>query len=183
MGVTSVHTPPVEFLRNQLETLAADLLPGAIKVGMLGDDVDITLEVGRFLKGMKENGKGEEEGVFVVLDPVMISTSGQSLIGDKVKQVMIEYLFPYVDLITPNKFEAEEFLGRKLVTVDDIEQGELSNLTVTMCLWSYGIAIYRGFILVGLGFEWYTTNVMIPSIFKSPLCIEDHLQDKISNPY
>ena len=72
---------------------------------------------------MKENVKGEEEDVFVVLDPVIISTSGQSLIGDKVKQVMIEYLFPYVDLITPNKFEAEEFLGRKLVTVDDIEQG------------------------------------------------------------
>jgi len=100
-----------------------DLRPGAIKVGMLGDDVDIALEVGRFLKIVNEMRKGEEESVFVVLDPVMISTSGHKLIGDKVKEVMIEYLFPYVDLITPNKFEAEELLGRKLVTVDDVEKG------------------------------------------------------------
>lgn len=105
-----------------------DLRPGAIKVGMLGDDVDIALEVGRFLKIVNEMRKGEEESVFVVLDPVMISTSGHKLIGDKVKEVMIEYLFPYVDLITPNKFEAEELLGRKLVTVDDVEKGECSHL-------------------------------------------------------
>ncbi len=124
-GVTGVHSPPAEFLRLQLDTLVNDLYPRAIKIGMLGSK-DIALEVGDFLKSLKEahHDNGNVEPPFVVLDPVMISTSGHKLLEDDAKEAIIENVFPHVDLVTPNKFEAEELLGRVLNSPEDVENGE-----------------------------------------------------------
>ena len=55
----------------------------------------------------------------------MISTSSHKLITDNVKESMITNVFPYADLITPNRFEAEELLGRKLLNFEDVEQGNI----------------------------------------------------------
>ena len=122
-GVTGVHTPPAEFLRLQLDTLVNDLYPRAIKIGMLGSK-DLALEVGSFLKSIKEKHDNDEvELPFVVLDPVMISTSGHKLIEDDAKEAIIKFVFPYVDVVTPNKFEAEELLGRVLQSPKDVEMG------------------------------------------------------------
>ena len=85
---------------------------------MLGS-MEVSTTVGKFLQRIKE----EHPSVFVVVDPVMISTSGHKLITDDVKQVMISNVFPYADLITPNKFEAEELLGRPLHNFMDVEEG------------------------------------------------------------
>ena len=60
--------------------------------------------------------------VWVVLDPVMISTSGSRLMDEDAQQTLIDEVFPYVDVITPNKFEAEALLGRTLDTARDVEQ-------------------------------------------------------------
>lgn len=128
-GVTGVHSPPVEFLRLQLETLLKDMPPRAIKVGMLGSK-ELALEVGHFLKQIKSSNEGEGEGPIVVFDPVMISTSGHKLIQDDAKAAIIESVFPYADILTPNKFEAEELLGRTLETPEDVEQGESCFLTL-----------------------------------------------------
>jgi len=109
----------------QLDTLVGDLKPMAIKIGMLGSK-ELAVEVGRFLKGLLLVGDGDGDGderVFVVLDPVMIATSGARLIEDEAKEAMIEHLFPLVDIITPNKFEAEELLGRTLDTPLEVQQG------------------------------------------------------------
>ena len=124
-GVTGVHTPPVEFLRLQLDTLKEDLYPRAIKIGMLGSK-SLALEVGDFIKTLMKDAieKEGEELPFVVLDPVMISTSGHKLIEDEAKEAIIESIFPYVDVVTPNKFEAEELLGRSLNSPEDVENGE-----------------------------------------------------------
>jgi len=129
-GVNGVHSPPVDFLRLQLDTLEKDLYPNAIKIGMLGSK-DLALEVGDFLKRMKqrnddrkgEDGDREHETAFVVFDPVMISTSGHKLIEDEAKEAVIKAVFPYVDVVTPNKFEAEEILGRTLNSPEDVEKG------------------------------------------------------------
>ena len=123
-GVTDVHTPPAEFLKSQLDTLKQDLYPRAIKIGMLGSK-PIALEVSQFLKSLKEEDGGEHEPPFVVLDPVMISTSGHKLIEDDAKEAIIEFVFPYVDVVTPNKFEAEELLGRTLNSPEDVENGKI----------------------------------------------------------
>lgn len=103
-----------------------DMPPRAIKIGMLGTK-ELALEVGKFLQQLREKNAEEDsdssEPPFVVLDPVMISTSGHKLIQDDAKQAIIQSVFPFVDIVTPNKFEAEELLGRTLNTPEDIEQG------------------------------------------------------------
>lgn len=124
-GVTGVHSPPTEFLRLQLDTLQNDLPPRAIKIGMLGSK-ELALVVGGFLKDLIEKSQASntgEEKPFIVFDPVMISTSGHKLIQDDAKNAIVEFVFPFVDIVTPNKFEAEELLGRTLNSSEDIEQG------------------------------------------------------------
>jgi len=87
-------------------------------------------EVASFLKGLADadDDNNGEESVFVVLDPVMVATSGARLIEDEAKEAIIEHLFPLVDIITPNKFEAEELLGRKLNTAYDVQEGTFAGL-------------------------------------------------------
>jgi hydroxymethylpyrimidine kinase / phosphomethylpyrimidine kinase / thiamine-phosphate diphosphorylase len=138
-GVYGVHSPPVQFLRLQLDTLKKDLPPRAVKIGMLGSK-ELAMEVGSFLQDLKETmhhkknpeqsqqqydqqSQPLQESPFVVLDPVMISTSGHKLIQDDTKEAIVKHIFPYVDIITPNKYEAEEILGRTLDTFQDVEQG------------------------------------------------------------
>jgi hydroxymethylpyrimidine kinase/phosphomethylpyrimidine kinase len=122
-GVIGVHSPPVEFLRMQLSALEGDLFPEAVKIGMLGTR-DMAEEVGGWIRKLKEGSRNNERRMpLVVVDPVMISTSGHKLIDDDAKSAMIGKVFPYADLVTPNKFEAEELLGRKLRTPEDVEAG------------------------------------------------------------
>lgn len=117
-GVKGIHVPPSSFLQEQLECLTDDLAPRAVKVGMLGTR-EMTQVVGKVLKELQSS----ERKVWVVVDPVMISTSGSKLLDDDAIQAMIDNVFPYADVITPNKFEAEALLGRKLLTTTDIEEG------------------------------------------------------------
>jgi len=121
-GVTSIHAPPIDFLREQLSTLESDLYPNAVKIGMLGTK-DLAEEVGSWLAKLKDTNNNDKKAPMIVVDPVMISTSGTKLIDDTAKAAMIEKVFPYADLVTPNKFEAEELLGRKLTSPEDVEIG------------------------------------------------------------
>ena len=127
-GVTEVYSPPVQFLRQQLSTLESDLFPTAVKVGMLGTS-ELAEEVGDWLHKIKRQDNSRTMP-FVVVDPVMISTSGHKLIDDTAKSAMIRKVFPFADLLTPNKFEAEELLGRKLFTPEDVELGAREILTM-----------------------------------------------------
>jgi hydroxymethylpyrimidine kinase/phosphomethylpyrimidine kinase len=117
VGVTEVHAPPASFLRRQLDTLTDDLPPKAIKIGMLGT-AELARVVGSVLQEIKK-----DKHVWVVLDPVMISTSGSKLLDDDAIDAMIQSIFPLADVVTPNKFEAEALLGRELKTPQDVEQG------------------------------------------------------------
>ena len=127
-GVTSLHSPPVEFLRSQLLSVEEDLYPAAVKIGMLGSE-ELADEVGSWLRKLKENND-EKRAPFVVVDPVMITTSGHKLVDDSAKVAMIEKVFPYADLVTPNKFEAEELLGKALCTPQDVEAGARTILSM-----------------------------------------------------
>jgi hydroxymethylpyrimidine kinase/phosphomethylpyrimidine kinase/thiamine-phosphate diphosphorylase len=138
VGVTGVHAPPASFLQQQLDVLVEDLPPAAIKIGMLGTK-ELAVTVGSFLQKLKAANKQQHDDgadgaatgaappparkIWVVMDPVMISTSGHRLIDDEASQAMIDHVFPAVDVLTPNLYEAEALLGRKLVTVQDVEQG------------------------------------------------------------
>lgn len=120
IGVTAVHAPPIDFLRAQLDALVSDLFPRGIKIGMLATK-EVANLVGEVLKEIKEASNGSR--VWVVLDPVMISTSGSKLIDDDAVDAIVKNVFPYADVVTPNKFEAEALLGRKLKTPEDVQKG------------------------------------------------------------
>jgi hydroxymethylpyrimidine kinase / phosphomethylpyrimidine kinase / thiamine-phosphate diphosphorylase len=112
INVTSVHTPPTSFLIQQWNTLISDLPPLAIKIGMLGSK-EMVMTMGSLLKELREkesNNNNNNEKVWIVLDPVMISTSGSRLIDHDAQQALINHVFPYVDIITPNIYEAKVLL-------------------------------------------------------------------------
>jgi hydroxymethylpyrimidine kinase / phosphomethylpyrimidine kinase / thiamine-phosphate diphosphorylase len=112
VNVTAVHTPPVSFLQQQWHTLLSDLPPLAIKIGMLGSK-EMMMTVGSLLKELQETNAKQDiaQKVWIVLDPVMISTSGSRLIDHDAQQALIDHVFPYVDVITPNLFEAQALLN------------------------------------------------------------------------
>jgi hydroxymethylpyrimidine kinase/phosphomethylpyrimidine kinase/thiamine-phosphate diphosphorylase len=104
-------------LAAQINALDCDLPAAAIKVGMLANN-DIVASVAKYLAGCR--------GI-VVYDPVLYASNGASLFGDDLfddegRRLLREKLLPCVDLLTPNRFEAEFLLGRKLAGVEDIEQ-------------------------------------------------------------
>jgi len=104
-GVSAIHPVPVDFLEAQLRAVLDDIGTDAIKIGML-HSVEVIACVARILE--------EYECQRVVLDPVMVATSGDKLIQDDAVQAIQELLFPVVDLITPNIPEAQLLLGRKI---------------------------------------------------------------------
>lgn len=103
LGVCGVHQVSVEFVALQLDTLLADVAVDAVKVGMLAT-AEVADEVGRAL------GRPELAGVPVVLDPVMVATSGARLLDDDATEAVLA-LLPLADVITPNLPEAGVLLG------------------------------------------------------------------------
>ena len=99
-GVSGVHVVPTDFVIAQLETLVADVLLDAIKIGMLAN-ADIVGAVAQFLR--------RHPYEHVVLDPVMVATSGDRLLADDAVAA-IRDLLPLASLITPNVAEAAALL-------------------------------------------------------------------------
>lgn len=99
--VRGVHPIPAAFVRLQLETLADDFDIAAVKTGMLGS-AEVVRVVGRFLEGID---------VPVVVDPVMIATSGARLLDDDAVGAVAEILMPRATVVTPNLPEAEALVG------------------------------------------------------------------------
>lgn len=103
VAVTGVHTVPVAFVRAQLDALAADLPPAALKSGMLAT-AGVIAEVADFIEA-------EERGSRYVFDPVMVSTSGQRLLEPDAEAALRERLLPLAAIVTPNLDEAEILVG------------------------------------------------------------------------
>ena len=111
-GVTSIHPVPAEFVRGQIEAVMTDIRPDAVKIGMIGDVdvVDVLVEcIGTF------------QPRFVVLDPVMVSTSGCELSKNEVVVAMKTKLMKYATIITPNLTETEVLVGHPVRTVEDMK--------------------------------------------------------------
>ncbi|HXH33098.1 MAG TPA: bifunctional hydroxymethylpyrimidine kinase/phosphomethylpyrimidine kinase [Plantibacter sp.] len=100
-GVRSVHVPPIAFLREQLDAVSDDVVIDAVKIGMLGDATII--EAVR--SWLEETPTGP-----VVLDPVMVATSGDRLLQSDAEAAM-RALLPFVDLVTPNLPELAVLAG------------------------------------------------------------------------
>jgi hydroxymethylpyrimidine/phosphomethylpyrimidine kinase len=101
-GVTAIHDVPADFVTVQIDAVFSDLAVNAVKIGMLSRPKVIEAVAA----GLDRWGQTK-----VVLDPVMVATSGDKLIADEAVAVIIATLFPRVALITPNVPEAARLLG------------------------------------------------------------------------
>jgi hydroxymethylpyrimidine/phosphomethylpyrimidine kinase len=100
-GVTAVHEVPAEFVRAQLDAVYADLGVDAVKTGMLFSR-EVISTVAEFL--------ASHRGPLVV-DPVLIASSGARLLQDDAAEVLVSELFPLATVVTPNLHEAEALAG------------------------------------------------------------------------
>ncbi len=104
-GVLGVHAVPAEFVALQLEAVLADLEVGTLKTGMLAT-AEIIETVSCALI--------DKDCPSLVVDPVMVSTSGDSLLEPSAISVMRKRLFPLARLVTPNLEEAAVLCGRQI---------------------------------------------------------------------
>lgn len=111
VGVMGIMEVTPEFLGEQLDNIFTDIRPDAVKIGMVPKRALIEVIAGRLKKYRAEN---------VVVDPVMVSTSGARLIGEDAVCALKEYLFPTALILTPNIPEAEILSGEKIRTKEDM---------------------------------------------------------------
>src|SRR5688572_21035435 len=100
-AVTAVHEAPPEFVRAQLEAVFDDIGVDAAKTGMLFSR-ELIETVADFLDG---------RGVPLVVDPVMVASSGAKLLQDDAVETLVSRLFPLATVVTPNLQEAEALVG------------------------------------------------------------------------
>jgi hydroxymethylpyrimidine/phosphomethylpyrimidine kinase len=106
-GVTAIHEAPADFVRAEIDAVFSDLAVDAVKIGMLASPELIRTVAA----GLRDYGQSR-----VILDPVMVATSGDSLLKGEAVATLRDELFPLATLITPNLPEAGKLLGR---TVED----------------------------------------------------------------
>src|SRR5207342_1127306 len=111
-GVRAVHVPPVAFLRAQIDACFDDFHIGAVKLGMLAN-ARVIHAVADALEHYRPK--------YIVLDPVMVASSGAKLLADSALEALRERLIPLATVITPNIPEAEFLLGHPIRNADEAE--------------------------------------------------------------
>ncbi len=127
-GVTGAHPVPAAFVTAQLETLAADVRIDAVKIGMLARR-DVVEAVGAFLGDWDAAGER-----VVVLDPVMVATSGDPLVADDAVDA-IRDLLPRARLVTPNLPEAARLLDEPAATDVDAMVAQADRVRALGATW------------------------------------------------
>ncbi len=110
-GVTSIMEVSPQFLSDQLDAVFTDIFPDAVKTGMVSSSALINVIADKLTQYSAKN---------IVVDPVMVATSGAKLISDEAIQTLTEKLLPLADIITPNIPEAEVLSGMEIKSEDDM---------------------------------------------------------------
>ena len=111
-GVRGIHGVPAAFLQDQLDAVLQDIAADAVKIGMLHAP-EIVQVVAQSIDRYQLR--------HVVLDPVMVATSGDRLIASETVQVLVDELFPLAEVVTPNLDEAALLLGREIEGIDALD--------------------------------------------------------------
>ena len=111
VGVTAISEVTPEFLRQQLDAVFTDIVPDAVKTGMVASDGLIEVIADRLTVYSAKN---------IVVDPVMIATSGARLISKAAITALKEKLLPIADVVTPNIPEAEILSGMTIQKKEDM---------------------------------------------------------------
>src|SRR5690606_25856609 len=112
-GVTAVHVPPLDFLDAQIDACFEDFRIGAVKLGMLAS-AEVIEAVARALE--------RHRAPHVVVDPVMVATSGARLLESAALDALRGRLLPLATVLTPSLPEAELLLGRPIPDLDSMPQ-------------------------------------------------------------
>ena len=115
-GVFGVMESTPEFVAKQMDAVFTDIFPDAIKIGMVSNSNIIAIISDKLKEYNTKN---------IVLDPVMISTSGSKLLNDDAMEMLITKLMPIATIITPNIPEAEYLCGFNIQTKDDMQKAVL----------------------------------------------------------
>ena len=109
-GVRGVYAVPADVVAGQIDAVLEDIGVDAVKLGMLPSE-EIIAETARLIR---------KYGVWhVVMDPVMIATSGDRLVAESAVEAILRHIFPLAALVTPNIPEAEYLTGLKIRSEDD----------------------------------------------------------------
>lgn len=112
-GVTGIMEVTPEFLAKQIDAVFMDIRPDAVKIGMVSSAALIQVIVDKLEEYQAEH---------VVVDPVMIATSGSKLLQDEAIEALTKRLLPMAQLVTPNIPEAEVLAHRQITSETDMEQ-------------------------------------------------------------
>lgn len=112
-GVQGIYEVTPEFLKQQLDSVFTDLRPDAVKIGMVSSS--------SLVRVIAERLDFYKAGC-VVVDPVMVATSGAKLIADEAVDALKTYLFPLATVLTPNIPEAEVLCGWSIRSEQDMEK-------------------------------------------------------------
>lgn len=111
MGVRSIENCSLSFIEDQLDSIFTDIYPEAIKIGMVSSKEIIESIANKLIEYNSQN---------IVLDPVMVSTSGSRLISEDAISALLKKLMPLASLITPNLHEAKLLSGREIKSSGDM---------------------------------------------------------------
>ena len=110
-GVRAIQESSPDFLKDQIDAVFEDIFPDAVKIGMVS-----SAELVRVIADRLRHFKA----VNIVVDPVMVATSGTSLMKTEAVRTVIEELFPIATVVTPNIPEAEVLSGMSVSGRDDM---------------------------------------------------------------
>ena len=110
-GVTAILNVTPEFLAQELDAVFTDIYPDAVKIGMVSESELIRTIAAR----LKQYGAKN-----IVVDPVMVATSGAKLICDEAVDILKTELFPLASMLTPNIPETEVLTGRAVRSAEDM---------------------------------------------------------------
>ncbi len=125
-GVTGILDVTPAFLEQELDAVFTDIFPDAVKIGMVSSSALITV----IARKLREYGARH-----IVVDPVMVATSGAKLLREDAIETLKEQLLPLAEVLTPNIPEAEILSGMKIESAADME-------TAARTIWEkYGCAV------------------------------------------
>lgn len=113
LGVQKLFPVSAECIKAQIDSVFADIFPDAVKIGMPG-----TTELIQIIAERLRHYQAKH----IVVDPVMLSSSGSTLVDEKAAEMMKKELFPLAEVLTPNIPEAEVLTGKKIQTREKMEQ-------------------------------------------------------------
>lgn len=111
LGVQAIHAIPIDIIEAQIRSVLDDIGVDAVKIGMLHSS-EVIRSIVSLLKEYQVRN--------IVVDPVMVATSGDKLLQDEAIFTLQQELFPLATVITPNLYEAEIITGHKIADQNDV---------------------------------------------------------------